>query len=195
MSNIEDELCDLMKSNAYISNCKSNKKKDPNSLTSLITKQLSQSDCIKLGNGCEKLFIDIILQKSKLKNIKPKNKKGKKERDHLFEDEDNKIIYYSELKANINLDTEKSKSTYSKCQSIVKELHEEYPNHTIKWCLLGYRYLDYKDIPEVIQKKYGPIKDNLFGVNQYLSMLNIDLQFTNETYKSFLNKMAEQMFD
>lgn len=195
MSNTEDELCDLIKNNFYITNCKSNKKKDPTSLSSLIDKQLSHSDCIKLGNGVEKLFVDLILKKTKLKNIKPKNIKGKKEKDHLFLQEDDKIIYYSELKANINLDTEKSKSTYDKCISIINELKKEYPDHTIKWCLLGYRYLEYKDIPDVIKKKYGKIKDNLFGVNQYLTMLNIDLQFTYETYKIFLNKIVDQMFD
>ena len=97
----------------------------------MIKRELSQSDCIKLGNGLEKIFYDIVLQYTKLKDIKPKNKKGKKEKDHLFCDETNKIIYYAEFKSNINLDTEKSKSTYQKCLNIVIELKEKYPDYTI----------------------------------------------------------------
>ena len=108
--------------NAYIKNCKSNVKKDFNSLSYLVDKSLSQSDCIKLGIAVEKVFSDMILKYTHLVNIKPKNIKDKKEKDHLFMDVENKTIYYSELKANINLDTEKSKSTYKKCFSIVEEL-------------------------------------------------------------------------
>ena len=44
----------------YIQQCSSNKSKDVCSLSSLIKMPLSQSDCIKLGIGCEKLFCDII---------------------------------------------------------------------------------------------------------------------------------------
>ena len=113
------ELFSIIENNSYIKTSKSNKKKDINSLSYLIIRELSQSDCIKLGNGLEKIFYDIVLTYTKLKDIKPKNKKGKKEKDHLFCDETNKIIYYAEFKSNINLDTEKSKSTYQKCLNIV----------------------------------------------------------------------------
>ena len=130
------EFSSLIENNSYIKNCKSNKKKDINSLSYLIKRELSQSDCIKLGTGLEKILYDIVLQYTKLKDIKPKNKKGKKEKDHLFCDEDNNIIIYSELKSNINLDTEKSKSTYQKCLNIVNELEEKYSDYTIKWGLV-----------------------------------------------------------
>jgi hypothetical protein len=190
-----EDLSALVLKNEYIRNCSSNKNKDPSSLSSLIMRSLSQSDCIKLGTGIEKILQDIVVQKSSLTNIKQKNTKGKKERDHLFCDEKNKIIYYAELKANVNLDTEKSKSTYNKCLDIVNELRIDYPEYTINWCLLGYRYKHYDDIPPVIQKKYAPIKDNLFGINQYLAMLKIDFTFTDDTYTVFLNQIADEMFN
>jgi len=178
----------------YIQQCSSNKSKDVCSLSSLIKMQLSQSDCIKLGIGCEKLFSDIILKHTNYINIKRKNKKGQKETDHLFCDEENKVIYYAELKANINLDTEKSKSTYQKCLQIESELKNEYPEYEVKWCLLAFRFIDYDKIPQLIQKKYIAITDNLFGINQYFKLLNIDLYFDEENYCSLLNQIADAMF-
>ena len=73
---MEQQLNSLIKENRYISETVSNKKKDQNSLSSIVIRQLSQSDCIKLGTGIEKLLVDLILQKSEhseLKDIKPKN--------------------------------------------------------------------------------------------------------------------------
>ena len=51
------------------------------------------------------------MKNTQYKNIKEKNTKGKKETDHLFMDVNNKIIYYAEIKSNLNLDTEKSNET------------------------------------------------------------------------------------
>lgn len=194
---MEQQLNSLIKENRYISETVSNKKKDQNSLSSIVIRQLSQSDCIKLGTGIEKLLVDLILQKSEhseLKDIKPKNEKGSKERDHLFIRENEKIVYYAELKANLNLDTEKSKSTYTKCQFIVDELKSQYPDYTIKWCLLGCRYLHSDNIPGLISKRYTAIQENLFGINQYLQLMNVNLQFTEETYTEFVNNVADAMF-
>ena len=181
--------------NEYVKNTKSNKKKDVSSLSYLVNKPLSQSDCIRLGNGAEKVLSDLVLKFTNLKNIKPKNSKGKKERDHLFVDEINKVIYYAELKSNVNLDTEKSKSTYNKCLAIVEELQEQYPDYQIKWCLLALRYLAFDDIQPIIKKKYEAIENNVFGVNQYLDMLNIEFKFTPQQYTEFINTLADNMFD
>jgi len=188
-----DNVFALIADNKYINTSTSNKKKDVNSLSYLIDRIMSQSDCIKLGIACENVFTDFILKYSSLVSIKKENKLGKKETDHLFIDNDKKIIYYAELKGNLNLDTEKSKSTYNKCLDIVKELEQEYEGYEIKWCLLGLRVLDYKDIPSTTQKKYTLIKSNLFGINQYLEMLNIDYVYTEENYKLFLNTIVNTM--
>ena len=181
--------------NAYIKNCKSNVKKDFNSLSYLVDKSLSQSDCIKLGIAVEKVFSDMILKYTHLVNIKPKNIKDKKEKDHLFMDVENKTIYYSELKANINLDTEKSKSTYKKCFSIVEELKLEYPDYKIVWCLLSHRYYDNCIIPKTILNKYSEVLENVFGVNQYFDLIGIKFNFSEETYKLLINNLANAAFD
>jgi len=191
-----DQLILLVKKNCYIKNCKSNKKRCESSISSLITRTLSQSDCIKLGHGIEKYLIDFVTHYRKdIKNIKEKNIKGKKEKDHLYVDDEKKYIYYAELKANLNLDTEKSKSTYKKCLEIVLELQEKYSDYIIKWCLVGLRYTDITKIEKHILKKYNAIKPNVFGINDYFNMLGINFNFTDDTYKILLNNIADEMFD
>jgi hypothetical protein len=191
---LENDITKIIYDCNYIKNCKSNKKKDFNSLTFLIEKNVSQSDCIKLGIGFEKITEQTILEYTKFVNIKPINKKGFKEKDHLFMDNKNKIIYYAELKANLNLDTEKSKSTINKCLFINEELKKKYPEYIIKWCLLGYRYISKEVIPKTIFSRYKSISDNIFGINDYYEMLNINFSFTEKSYKEYLNKIVDAMF-
>ena len=56
-------LTSLIDKCCYINNFETNKKRDINSLSYLIDRTLSQSDCIKLGIGIEKLLLDTILYK------------------------------------------------------------------------------------------------------------------------------------
>lgn len=182
-------LRDIVDDNIYINKCKTNKKKDIHSLSYLIDIKLSQSDCIKMGFALENIFKDLILSETYLKNIKPRNVKGSKEKDHLFFDKDNDTIYYAELKSNLNLDTEKSKSTCQKLIFINEELKDRY-NSKIKSYLVCLRYLSKNDISETILNKYKPIKKNVIGINEYLERLNIDFQFDYENYKEFLNYVA-----
>lgn len=186
----------IVNNNSYIQLSSSNKTKDIHSLSSLIERDLSQSDCIKLGTGVEKVLVDCILSNNHgLENIKPKNKKGVKERDHLFKDEANKIIYYAELKSNLNLDTEKCKSTSSKCSQILDELKEEFIDYKIELSLVGLRYFNTSDIPKIITNKYLTIKENVVGINEYLIKMQVRNIFqTEEKYKEFLNYVANSMF-
>ena len=50
-------------------------------------------------------------------NVQQINNK-KKDVDLIFKDENNKVIYYREMKGNIELDTEKLPATISKCKEI-----------------------------------------------------------------------------
>jgi hypothetical protein len=190
------ELANLIKNNYYVRNCESNKAKDKHSLSYLIDRNMSQSDCIKLGTGAESVIREIVsLKNTDLVNIKPPNSLGEKEKDHLFIDYTSKILYYAELKGNLNLDTEKCKSTSDKCSKIEAELKEKYPDYTVKMYLLGVRYFDRSIIPEIIKKKYSCIAGNLIGVNDYFKELNVPIEFTDEDdYKNFLNYLANTMF-
>jgi len=87
-NNIEAGKKDLFKciimNNSYVDVCVRNLQIDENSFYSLIKRDLSQSDAIKLGIAIEKIFVDIILTNPQLRNIRKANKKGQKETDHLF---------------------------------------------------------------------------------------------------------------
>jgi hypothetical protein len=201
MENLIDnaEIKELIDNNQYIKDTKSNKKKDKDSLSYLINNyELSQSDSIKLGNGLEKIYNDFIIKftELKLENIKEKNCKGNKEKDHLYIDNENKIVYYTELKSNLNLDTEKSRSTYTKCIEIKDELQEKFIDYEIKMFLVGLRYYTKDIIPTNIKNKYSIIKDNLLGINEYFQKMNVLLQFNDENdYKLFLEYIVYKMFN
>jgi DNA mismatch repair ATPase MutL len=162
----------------------------------LIDRELSQSDCIKLGYGIESVMKDYILSKNeRLINIKSTNKKGQKEKDHLFKDEIAKTIYYAELKSNLNLDTEKCKSTTEKCLFLERELSIENPNYNVKMFLVNNRYLHKDVIPNAIMKKYNRIENNVVGTCDYFEALGVHFPFSREEeYTSWLNYLADMMF-
>lgn len=62
----------------------------------------------------------------------------KKDVDLLFKDEMNKKIYYRELKANIELDTEKLPATISKCKEIEASLKKKYLDYDINCGILNW---------------------------------------------------------
>ena len=213
ITNIQSKLSEITISNPdfksvidecpYVKNCVSNKKKDELSFSYLINMSLSQSDCSKLGHGVEKILKSYIIKANPLlKDIKKPNKKGNKEKDrlfkekdHLFMDDKNKIIYYAELKANIRLDTEKDKSTIDKCIQNKKELEEKYEGYDVKMFYVSCRHYTKNIIPIAVGKKYDRISDNLVGINEYLNGLNIPHKYDSEDiYKKDMNYLATKMF-
>ncbi len=190
------DLKSIIDNCSYVKNCKSNDKRDVNSISYLVNINLSHSDCIKLGHGVEKIFkMFISASVPNLKDIKSKNIKGMKEKDHLFIDEKNKIVYYAEIKTNLKLDTEKDKSTIKKCFDIKKELVDKYKGYQIKMFLVGCRYISNDYIPLDIYKKYLKIKDHLVGLNEYFEALSIPHKYDDEeTYKEHINYLAQKMF-
>lgn len=165
-------------------------KKDVNSMKFIIERNLTQSQSIRLGTELENLFRDHILVQTSMPSMNRKCKK--KECDHLFMIDN--IIYYAELKCNLNLDSEKSVSTYKKCQQIKDELHSMYPNYEIRMFLVSLRFYKKEIIPKNIQNKYKSIRGNLCGINDYLNQLGLD-GFVDETeYKKFINEFVEIIF-
>lgn len=120
--------------------------------------------------------------------------------DHLFEDPENKIIYYAEIKSNLNLDTEKCKATVKKCRDIEAILREKHPQHTIEMCLVGCRYLNIASelggTDPRVYAKYEEIHNNLYGVNDYFAKLGVNnMCFLNmEQYRAVLNIVVHEMF-
>lgn len=188
-------LENIIDNNEYIKNCKSTKKKDISSLSYLINRDLSQSDCIKLGTSVELVIKDIIKKTNyDVIDIRPKNIKGKKEKDHLFICKKTNTIFYAELKSNLNLDTEKCKITSLKCLQIENELKREFPLYKINMYLVGSRYLHQHLIPQNIMKKYENIQENVLGINDYFNIMKVPIYFKTDEYVEFLNKIADTCF-
>lgn len=115
----------------------------PGSISYLLygEKPSEQSINIKLGRFGEFLSKELINQTHNLElltcGVQQINNK-KKDVDLVFKDEINKIIYYRELKGNIELDTEKLPATIAKCKEIEKSLNTTYVNYRIDCGILNW---------------------------------------------------------
>jgi hypothetical protein len=205
-SNIEKMQDDLFKCitvrNFYEDTCFANLKKDENSFYHLLTRDISHSDAIKLGIAVEKIFRELILTNDKVTDIRPKNKKDVKEKDHLFlkkvvnaSGNIENHIYYAEVKANLNLDTEKTIATIAKIKSISDSLRGEYPDVvSFNPYLFAPRYYTTSLIPANYIDKFKGIE--ILGVNEYLAKLDVEYQFKDEQhYKDCLNYLVHRMFE
>ena len=169
-------LREIIDNNDYVKKIRSTPLTTDSLKSLLPDKNLSQSDSIRLGIGIERVIEDMILYFNHiLENIKPKNKKGQKERDHLFKDVTTNTIFYAEIKCNLRLDTEKARATVSKCKSNLEEIKKEYPEYTVRMALVSGKHLYAHEIPNDIIKKFPDIK--ILGINEYLKLLNISWTF------------------
>ena len=115
----------------------------PGSITYLLygAKPSQQSINIKLGRLGEFLSKELIIYNPNLElltcGIQTINEKNK-DVDLLFKDETYKIIYYRELKGNIELDTEKLPATINKCKEIETSLKTKYAGYTINCGILNW---------------------------------------------------------
>jgi hypothetical protein len=115
----------------------------PGSISHLLfgKKPSEQSILIKLGKLGEFLSKELIKSNHSLEllncGIQKINDK-KKDVDLIFKDENNKIIYYRELKGNIELDTEKIPAIISKCKEIENSLKSTYLDYNINCGILNW---------------------------------------------------------
>ena len=107
---------------------------------------------------------------------------------------DTKEIIYAEIKSNIQLDTEKYKSTYEKIIFIIDDLKKTYPEYKVQGYLVAARYYDTKIIPKKLLTKYTPIQNNVIGVNNYLALFGLDYFNNEEDYIKWINTLATKMF-
>lgn len=135
------------------------------SLSSLIPETLTQSQCIRVGIYCEKLLRIYISTHSHIIDLKKPNKKGHRERDHLFMCHDKKV--YAEIKGNLNLDTEKKRATAKKIPQISKR--EGCDGYIV--CLRYYS----GDIPSVVKAKFPGV--TVLTVSDYLRILEVPCPF------------------
>ncbi len=180
--------------NNYINEKKSSAK-DPHSFTSLAKIHLTQSQNITLGICVEHAIRDCISKNAKgWVSIKEANKKGEKEKDHLYKNDTLKVIIYGEQKNNINLDTEKSVNTKDKVHKIHRELQEKYPDYTIISMILATRYLSAKDdlAKSIINQKYKNIM--VVGINDFLDQFALPKFESYDTYKDMIETIINTKF-
>ena len=104
-------------------------------------KPSEQSINIKLGRFGEFLSKELIKTNDNLKLLNcgiQKINNNNKDVDLVFKDEKNKIIYYRELKGNIELDTEKLPATINKCKEIEKSFKIKYFDYIINSGILNW---------------------------------------------------------
>lgn len=187
-------LLSLVKLNKYVIDSQNKKSLSGSSFSSLsylVDMIITQGQKIKLGCAVEKILWDIILTSNCI-NMKQKNVKGDKECDHLCRI--GNVIYYAEIKCNLNLDTEKTKATIGKCKKIQKKLTLEYPDCEVKMFLVSGRFIEKKDIPKNIIIKFKSIDANVVGVNEYLQQFGIHLFADESAYRIFINTIVKEMF-
>ena len=192
----------IIKTNKYL-NQKHNYKSDKNSLCFLLFEYLNENNitinnlnnfhsiCIKIGISLEKIITEYIVSNTNLKNINHGNVQNKIQEDNLFLDENNKIIYYAELKSNLNLDTEKIKATNNKIIMKEKELKEMYKDYKIMCFLVNLRYLKYDEIPNKLINKFNI--EYLKGLNDYLNLLNLNKIKNYDVYKEILYRIFKKL--
>ena len=168
----------------------------PGSITHLLygAKPSAQSINIKLGRLGEFLSKELINASPNLKllacgiqNINDKNK----DVDLIFKDELNKILYYRELKGNIELDTEKLPATINKCKEIEMSLKATYGNYTINCGILNWsvynRSILSAGLSNITSFEKAGIK--IDHMEDFLALINIT--WTEEDYYGYFRTLGD----
>jgi len=123
----------------------------PGSISYLLygEKPSEQSINIKFGRFGEFLSKELINSNKSLElltcGVQKVNNKNK-DIDLIFKNEKLKIIYYRELKGNIELDTEKLPATIAKCKEIEKCLKQKFKNYSIDCGILNWSIYNRDDL-------------------------------------------------
>lgn len=160
------------------------------------THQIGQSTNIQLGHTMQDVVIRIMSLSSIWKRVHIPNKRGKREKDHVFVNTVSGEVIVLEQKNNLDLDTEKCKSTSSKLTTLGDEILEDSNIReilgrdptSIRSFILASRYLRKTDIPVIISRKYPDVPilgmDDLF---EYAGVPGEALFGTEEAYREFIN--------
>lgn len=170
----------------------------PGSISHLLygKKPSEQSINIKLGKFGEFLSKELIKTKKNLEllpcGVQKINNKNK-DVDLIFKDENNKIIYYRELKGNIELDTEKLQATIDKCREIETSLKLEYSEYTINCGILNWsvynRSILTSGISNIKTFENGGIK--IDHMQDFLII--IDVLWTEDDFYSYFRKIGNKI--
>ncbi len=155
-----------------------------------------QSLSIKLGKLGEymckefiKKYDNLELLKCGIQKINNKNK----DVDLVFKDNNNKIIYYYELKANIELDTEKLNATIEKCNEIKDYLKDKFIDYKIEFGILNWSVYN----REILTRGLSNIKTFEkagIKINHMQDFLKImDIKWDDKDYYSFFREIGDKI--
>jgi len=117
----------------------------------------------------------------------------KKDIDLIFKDETNKIIYYRELKANIELDTEKLQATIAKCKEIEKYLETIYKKYKIDSGILNWSVYN-RIILKNGLSNIRTFENNGIKINHMEDFLNIiQIKCTEDDYYLYFKNIGEML--
>lgn len=150
-----------------------------------------QSKFIKLGRFGEYFTKELIMLNKNLElmfcGIQKINNKNK-DVDLIFKDNINNIIYYRELKGNIELDTEKLPATINKCNEINLFLKKEY-DYEINFGILNWSiYNRDKSNLNIINS----FEKNGIKIDHFKDFLNIiDVEWNEEDFYEYFLELGK----
>jgi len=159
-------------------------------------KPSEQSICIKFGHFGEFIAKELIKANSNLElltcGVQVVNDK-KKDIDLIFKDEINKIIYYRELKGNIELDTEKLPATIEKCKEIEKSLEEKYKDYKIDCGILNWSVYNRKILKAGLSNIQF-FENKGIKINHMEEFLNIiDIKWDEDDYYLYFRNIGKMI--
>ena len=159
-------------------------------------KPSEQSICIKFGHFGEFIAKELIKTNSNFElltcGVQVVNDK-KKDIDLIFKDEINKIIYYRELKGNIELDTEKLPATIEKCKEIEKSLEEKYKDYKIDCGILNWSVYNRKILKSGISNIQF-FENKGIKINHMEEFLNIiDIKWDEDDYYLYFRNIGKMI--
>jgi hypothetical protein len=175
---------------------KKQKRSEPGSLPFLFwgNKISEQSFYIKVGRNFEKWF-KYVAENSVGFELLPdgvtkKVSNGKsKDIDFIVLNKKNKVVYYNELKSNLELDTEKLPATIDKVNIIRKYLTKLYPQYKIECGILHWAVYDKNILPKKYLTKIKQAENNGVKINYPKDLFNTLKQDISEKdyYDMFSN--------
>jgi len=156
-------------------------------------KPSEQSINIKIGHFGEFISKELIKLNSNLKllncGIQKLNNKNK-DIDLIFEDKNKNIIYYRELKGNIELDTEKIPATIMKCKEIELFLNEKYKDYIINCGILNWSIYN-RNILTSGLSNIKTFENNGIKIDHYENFLEIiNIKWNEEDFYSYFREIG-----
>jgi hypothetical protein len=170
----------------------------PGSITYLLfgRKPSEQSINIKFGYFGELLSKELIKTNDNFELLEcgiQKINNKKKDVDLIFKDKINKIIYYRELKGNLELDTEKIIATIDKCNEIELSLIDTYPDYIINAGILNWSIYNRKRLSKNLLQISKCEKKGII-VDHFADFLDIiKFKWSEDEFYAYFSEIGEKI--